>query len=372
MYIKNISLAIIFIFSITDSYATTYYVNSSKGNDNNSGKSASNAWATTYKVNQQTFKPGDKILFRAETTYSGALEPKGNGKPNNPIIIDLYGEGKKPKINGHGWKQHAFLLHNVEYWEVNNLAFTNHGKKPRAGRRGVIVSADNIGELHHIVLNNLTVSHVNGLLQKKKGGGSGILIKNNHGNRKPSRFIDLQILNNHIYHTARNGINFHGIASRKNWFPSLNVVVKGNIIEYVPGDGIVVIGTDGALIEGNLLRNFPDTLPVGDAAAGIWPWSADNTIIQYNEVSGHKAKWDGQGFDSDFNTIGTIIQHNYSHDNHGGFLLVCSKGSTYKQDNNIGTIRTIVRGNVSINDGIRPIPTHKGIWLYDHSLHCIE
>jgi len=140
------------------------------------------------------------------------------------------------------------------------------------------------------------------------------------------------------------------------------VVIKGNVIEKVPGDGIVVIGTDGALVEGNLLRDFPDTLPEGDAAAGIWPWSADNTLIQHNEVSGHKAKWDGQGFDSDFNSIGTIIQYNYSHDNYGGFLLVCNNGEKYKQDKNIGTIKTIIRGNVSINDGIRPYPTHKGMF----------
>ncbi len=359
---RIILLVAVLLFGVTDHYASTYYVNSNKGNDNNNGRSASKAWASIYQVNKQIFEPGDKILFKAGTTYTGALEPKGSGKPNNAIIIDSYGEGKKPEIHGQGWKPHALLLHNVEYWEVNNLAITNHGKKTRAGRRGVIVSAKNIGELHHIVLNNLTISHVNGVLQKKKGGGSGILVKNNHGDRKPSRFIDLQITNNHIHNTQRNGINFQGIASRKNWYPSLNVVVKGNLIEQVPGDGIVVIGTDGALVEGNLLRNFPDTLPVGDAAGGIWPWSADNTLIQYNEVSGHKAKWDGVGFDSDFNTIGTIIQHNYSHDNYGGFLLVCNKGQSYKQDINIGTIGTIVRGNVSINDGIRPYPTFKGVF----------
>ena len=35
-------------------------------------------------------------------------------------------------------------------------------------------------------------------------------------------------------------------------------------------------------------------------AAGIWPWSCDNTLVQFNEVSGHKAPWDAQGFDSAF------------------------------------------------------------------------
>jgi len=351
----------VLLLTVTESFATTYYIDAKTGKDNNNGQSKKQPWASIFKVNKQTFNAGDKILFKAGHQYSGVLEPKGSGKPNAPIIIDSYGEGTKPQINGNGWKPHALLLHNIQYWEVNNLAITNHGKKSKARRRGVIVSAENIGELHHIVLRNLSIHHVNGSLVKKEGAGSGILIKNG-GDKVPSRFIDLQILDNHIHHTERNGINFNGNSSRKKWFPSLNVVIKGNLIEDVPGDGIVVIGTDGALIEGNLLRNFPDILPQGDAAAGIWPWSADNTLIQYNEVSGHKAKWDGQGFDSDFNSIGTIIQHNYSHDNYGGFLLVCNKGNTYKQDRNIGTLNTIVRGNVSINDGIRPYPTHRGIF----------
>lgn len=360
---RVIILTVVLLFTLTSvpSFAETYYVNSKKGNDKNSGTSSRKPWASVYHVNQQTFKPGDKILFKSGTAYSGVLEPKGSGEPNKPIIIDRYGDGNKPQIHGQGWKPHTLLLHNVEHWEVHNLAITNHGKKTVARRRGVIVSAENIGELHHIVLNNLTISHVNGVLAKKHGGGSGILVRSS-GDKIPSRFIGLQILNSHIHHTERNGINFSGYANRKQWFPSLEVVIRGNLIEHVPGDGIVVIGTDGALIEGNLLRNFPDTLPKGDAAAGIWPWSADNTIIQYNEVSGHKAKWDGQGFDADWNSIGTIIQHNYSHDNYGGFLLVCNNGKKYKQDINIGTIKTIIRGNVSINDGIRPYPTHAGVF----------
>ncbi len=52
------------------------------------------------------------------------------------------------------------------------------------------------------------------------------------------------------------------------------------------------------LIEYNVMRNCPDMLPDTEAAAGIWPWSCDNTLVQFNEVSGHKAPWDAQGFDS--------------------------------------------------------------------------
>jgi hypothetical protein len=137
------------------------------------------------------------------------------------------------------------------------------------------------------------------------------------------------------------------------------VIIRNNVLEDIPGDGIVPIGCDGAIIENNVLRDFPDILSHEEAAAGIWPWSSDNTLIQYNEVSGHKAKWDGQGFDSDYNCNGTVIQYNYSHDNYGGFLLICNNGFTYNQPGNMGTKNTIIRHNISINDGIRPYPTKR-------------
>ncbi len=350
-----------FISPVKLSNSNTYYIDSKKGNDRNSALTPNKPWKSLKKVNNQTFHPGDRILFKAGYLYNGVLEPKGRGTKDHPIVISSYGVGKKPLINGWGQKLHTLLLYNVEYWEVNNLSITNKGKNSQARRHGVTIHAQDIGELHHIVLNNLEIHQVNGNLKKKEGAGGGIVVIN-RGNRTPSRFIDLQILNSHIHHVTRNGINFHGNSRRDKWFPNLGVHIKGNLIEQVPGDGIVVIASDGAIVEHNILRDFPDILPEGDAAAGIWPWSADNTIIQFNEVSGHKAKWDGQGFDSDFNSFGTIIQYNYSHDNYGGFLLVCNKGQSLGENNNKGTVDTIIRGNVSINDGIRPYPTHAGIF----------
>lgn len=111
----------------------------------------------------------------------------------------------------------------------------------------------------------------------------------------------------------------------------------------MPGDGIVPIGCDSALVEYNLMRRCSRLLPLGEAAAGIWPWSCDNTTIQFNEVSDHKAPWDGQGFDSDFNCTNTLIRYNYSHGNEGGFILICHPGNSNPADNigNLGR-KTIV------------------------------
>ena len=66
-----------------------------------------------------------------------------------------------------------------------------------------------------------------------------------------------------------------------------------------------------------------------DAAAGIWPWDCDDTIIQFNEVSGMKGTVDGQGFDSDFLCRRSLFQYNYSHNNDGGFMLICTPGNSY-------------------------------------------
>ncbi|MGZ0014778.1 right-handed parallel beta-helix repeat-containing protein [Yeosuana sp. AK3] len=348
-------LSFLLLFS---SCTKVYYVDAVTGNDSNSGKSPSKAWASLQKVNQIIFKPGDKILFKSGTTYFGQLEPKGSGIKEKPILIDRYGLGKKPAIHGKGEKLHTVLLNNVEYWEIRNLEITNTGKERAANRRGVIIRAENFGDCHHIILDSLEIHHVNGSLVKKDGGGSAILWEN-FGEKIPTRFVNLIIQNSYLHHTGRNGINSKGNTSRDKWFPSTGVIIRNNLLEHIPGDGIVPIGCEGAIIENNVLRDFPDILSHEEAAAGIWPWSSDNTLIQYNEVSGHKAKWDGQGFDSDYNCIGTTIQYNYSHDNYGGFLLICNDGFSFKSPRNIGTKNTIIRHNISVNDGIRPYPTQR-------------
>lgn len=354
-----ILLTLIFV---SCSNKNTYYIDSVNGNDSNTGTSPKSAWQSLEKVNETVFQPGDKLLFKSGSSWTGQLEPKGSGTETSPITINKYGDGKNPAIHGKGEKLHTLLLHNIEYWEVRNLVITNTGEDREAKRRGVIILAENFGDCYHIVLDSLEIHHVNGSLVKSDGGGSAILWQNKGDSIKTS-FIDLQITNCHLHHCERNGINSRGYTNRKEWHPSLNVVIRNNLLEQIPGDGIVPIGTDGALVEHNIMRDCPDILSHQEAAAGIWPWSADNTIIQFNEVSGHKAKWDGQGFDSDWNCQNTTIQYNYSHDNWGGFLLVCNNGNNIGSDGNIGTTNTVIRYNVSVNDGIRPYQTRRRGWF---------
>jgi hypothetical protein len=137
-----------------------------------------------------------------------------------------------------------------------------------AGRTGLKVECTDYGISHNIRINNLTIRDVNGSLVKEEGGGSGILIVNG-GDSIRSRFDSLTIENCHILRCERNAMIWSGYYDRKNWYPNKHTIVRNNLIEKVPGDGIVPIGCDSTLIEYNLMCDSPDILPMTEAAAGI-------------------------------------------------------------------------------------------------------
>ena len=141
--------------------------------------------------------------------------------------------------------------------------------------------------------------------------------------------------------------------SRKQWKPNLGVVIRKNVLDGVPGDGIVLAGCDGGLIEYNVMKNCPKTLPESEACDGIWPWCSDNTVVQFNVVSDHKSIIDGYAYDSDWGCRNSVFQYNLSYNNDGGFMLVIGTDGWPEDWCVNGNIETKVRYNVSINDGLR-------------------
>jgi hypothetical protein len=326
-----------------------YYVDSVQGDDADSGTASQQAWKTLTKVNATVFQPGDRILLKSGSIWTGQLWPKGSGTETQPIIVDKYEGDAKPVINAAGLADDAVLLKNQEYWEIQNLEITNTGSG-KAVRRGVHVDNDNHGELHHIYLRSLTVHDVNGVDDDKTNGG---IHYTSEGDSRSSRFINLRIEENRIYHVDRNGIfGWSTHWERHKWYPSLGVVIRDNVLDDIGGDGIVAVATDGALVEYNVVSRANQRSEGYNVA--IWAWSADNTVIQYNEAYLTRGERDGEGFDSDWNSRNTIIQYNYSHENDGGFLLICNSGGM-GLPYNIGNTGTIVRYNISQNDHTRGI-----------------
>jgi hypothetical protein len=320
--------------------AAVYHVDAQSGDDRHTGHTPQQAWRSLDHVNAQVFEPGDKLFFKAGGRWSGQLRPQGSGtlldgKPV-PIMIGKYGEGARPRIEGEGRHLDALLLRNVEFWEVQDLEITNLGTDREPWRTGVRIVTDNFGTMRHIRLRNLFVHDVNGDLSKTREG-CGIYFESRGGNQ--SRFDDLLIENCHLVRTDRNGI----CQRTSNRTRSTRVVIRGNLLEDIGGDGIKIWGSNGALVEHNVLRG--GRMRCDDYAAGIWPFDSDDTIIQFNEVSGMKGIKDGQAFDSDYRCRRSLFQYNYSHNNEGGFFLICAPGNSYNED-------TVIRYNISQNDGI--------------------
>lgn len=341
----------------------TYFVDAQSGDDRNAGTSPTTAWATLERVNGQSFQPGDRIQFKAGTRYRGQFKPQGSGRLVDgkavPISVGTYGAGPRPRLDGEGLVLDTVLLRNVEFWELEGLEITNLGTNRAPWRTGVRIVADGYGAMRHIRLRNLEVHDVNGDLRKSQEG-CGIYFESRGGNE--SHFDDLIIENCHVFRTDRNGICQRGSGRTR----SVGVVILGNLLEDIGGDAIKLWGSNGARVERNIVHGGRQRC--ADAAAGIWPFDCDDTLIQFNEVSGMKGTIDGQGFDSDYRCRRSIFQYNYSHDNEGGFMLICSPGNSYCEG-------TVVRYNISQNDGINSARVfHFGggasnTWIYNNLIY---
>ncbi|MGO4548913.1 Ig-like domain-containing protein [Paenibacillus sp. 2TAB23] len=319
---------------------TVYYVDDLEGSDENAGTSPEEAWQTLDKVNANPFQPGDAILFKAGGAWSGMLSPQGSGSDGEPIVIDKYGEGEKPLIAGDG-ADAAIYFYNQEYWEVRNLEITNFAELP-GQRRGIHVSGDsgndwsNMREYKHFVFEFLEIHSVKG----QQGGGwhsGGIIVWGPAWNYAVS---DVVVRNNKIYSLDSVGVYLNG-ATRN--FSSGNKI-ENNMIYDISADGAVLLNTTDGIIQNNVV--FDTHKRAGGYHVPLWTWGTQDAVIQYNEVFNTYPGGDAMAYDSDFNSMGTIIQYNYSHNNAGGFVLAINDGTNSANFNR----DTIIRYNISQND----------------------
>ena len=316
-------------------------------------------------ANSLTLHPGDQLRFRRGAVCRGTVAPRGSGTATQPIVIGAYGPNTAapPRIDGGGGPA-AIELADQSYVTLDGLELTDAGN-PVGPHRGVYFTS-NLVPVVGIKLENLLIHDVEGTssLHGKNGGGIvGWAVS------PTGRFSDVSISNNTIHDVSRQGITVDGTTAGRRppatraWArASTGIVIGGNSLQRVQGDGIVVLGTVGALIYGNSVDaanlagfNYADPRK-RDCAAGIWAWNANATIIEYNEVSnmhfgpsttpGALNGCDGQAFDVDYNQDGTVVQYNYSHDNDGGFVLLCTADGGKVQRPH----RADVRYNLSVDD----------------------
>jgi hypothetical protein len=344
---------------------STWYVDCSAG-QNGTG-TLSSPFNELSAANRLNLGPGDRLLFRRGAKCAGMLAPQGSGSPGHPIVIGSYGPGRaRAKIYGYGRVNASVWLADMSYVTVQNLEVTNAGDTS-ALHRGIYFTS-RVGLVRGITIRNLLVQHVNSDDSFSSGKSSGGIVGDT---LSPSgRFSGVLIENNRVRDVSRQGITIYGTTSSAR--PSANqpwpqastgVIIRGNSVVHVQGDGIVPLGTNGAVVEQNAVRqgnlagrNFSS--PRRNCSVGIWAWDANNTVIEHNEVSdfqygpsttgGALDGCDGEAFDVDSNQDGTVIEYNYSHNNVGGFVLLCTSGGTAA--NPSPPHHADVRFNLSVDD----------------------
>ena len=380
----------------------TYYVDAENGNDENDGTSPETAWKTLAKASSiRQLKEGGSILLKAGSVWNGEQLSVKNAKGSeaNPIVIGSYGEGAKPVINGNGanWdadtKEELAAVHiyNSENIVIENLEITNWDSTAQAGEgwtygqsskllSGLVVENRDAGELSNIVIRNNKIHDVNGRMAGGADKGAGGLIVlvtgngSNHSGKVESWYNGLTIDGNEVYKVCHEAIYMESVwasrtlvggtssdtgyqnAGNSKWIGSSDVVIENNYVHDVAGDGIVPINTTEALVQYNLIDNAADTnwdYSANVNHAALWTWDSDNVTFRYNEASNSskdsageamlQGTNDSMAFDFDYGVQNCLYEYNYSHDNYGGFLMLCPGPGA--------TVNNIARYNLSINDG---------------------
>ncbi len=332
----------------------TYYIDPQQGSNRHDGLCPDTPLKDLSPLAGSPLPPGTEILLRAGSRLTGSFTLTAAGEEKQPVRIASYGGQARPVMDGAGGP-YALCLHNSRYVEVEDLELRNAGGAP-AFRCGLLVSSGGKthggGALRHTVLRRLTIHAVTSRLGREAAG----LYITNRESARPCWYEDFLVEDCDIYDTGSCGIVFNSLYGKRpeipRWdiqpfpfTPATGVVIRKNRVHDLPGDGMWISTTRGALLEYN--RVYNTSYGTLTQYAGMWPHNSDGCIMQFNEVYDNRlAAGDGQGLDVDINCNDTLVQYNYSHDNEGGFLLVCTDGDPGNYNRG-----TVVRYNISRNDG---------------------
>ena len=352
--------------------ASTYYISSSNGNDNNNGLSTQSPFQSIDKLNSLTFLPGDSILFMSGDYFEGMFWIKGSGNSQQDIVVDRYNGTTRPIINGFGY-QACVLIYNDQYITLNNLELTNEAShldsqgnvKKLVGfggasndwgsginvRFGVKIVAD-VSSLSNFTIDNLKIHNIfptpTNLQLIHQGYGIKIETRSDTTIFQLNTISNVLIKNTSISETGHYGIwikslGLNGIDSVKN----NQIQVKSCSFEFTGGSGFVPNKSKNVLVENCTFNHTGSDIDqrMWKRGSGMWPFDCKNVVAQHNEFKNAHGPQDSYGCHIDYGNENVVFQYNYSYNNEGGFVEILG-------DN----INCGYRYNISVNDGYREDP----------------
>ncbi|AGW41771.1 dTDP-4-dehydrorhamnose reductase [Leifsonia xyli subsp. cynodontis DSM 46306] len=342
---------------------TTYYVDSAAGSDTNAGTSPSDPWHSLAKVNSTGFAPGDSVLFKGGSIWTGSLLITSSGTSSAPITIGSYGTGR-PLLNGATTATNTVEVQNAHDVTITGLEITNSSDFAASTShiyRGIYVEAKDLGEVPGILIENNDVHTVDGVGASGGIGNGGIAV-GVRGNTTPTWYSGLRITGNEVA-----DINAYGISTFTTWcagceiyssetgipatevastrVPYTGLSIDSNYVHDVTGGGITPQYADNVLVQYNTVdRAASHQLVAGGGNVGIWWQGTDGILVQRNTVrhtasEGIYSNADALAFDADMGTTHSTVQDNISDSNNGGFFMCL-----------ISSYNNQVRYNLSVDD----------------------
>ncbi|MBQ7303103.1 MAG: right-handed parallel beta-helix repeat-containing protein [Clostridia bacterium] len=347
----------------------TFYVDYKSGNDNNDGTSEATAWKSLGKVSSHYYQPGDKILFKSGCRFPGTLTINGFGTSSDRLTISTYGGSARAIIEGRNGPE-TVVRASIEYATVENLEIFG-----KTAQNGLQIGAGHTGANKGIIIQNCYIHDINTSDERFEYKNAGINF--NSSGTEPTWFEGLLVRNNIIKNVARVGIYMTGAwgdrpgvswgasgslykSDTNGWWPNTNCSISNNQLLDIHGDAILVITGKNITIEKNFVNNafcvptskydYIDSNGWNTAAAAVWVCNTNNAVMQYNDVGYTNLPTnfgDGEGFDIDGANKNCTVQYNFSHNNAGGFLLMCEFPESLSFTRNSSHF---VRFNLSLND----------------------
>lgn len=142
--------------STVNAQELTYYVDSVTGSDSNDGLTELTPWQSLNKVTNTALQPGDTVLFKRGSEWTGELWMTSSGTEALPVTYSAYGEGALPVLHGPTGQWLDVVTLNADWVIVENLYIRD------VNEHGIEVWANSDNN----VMRNLELSHV--------GAGVGI------------------------------------------------------------------------------------------------------------------------------------------------------------------------------------------------------
>jgi hypothetical protein len=321
--------------------ADTYYV-STTGDDGDAGTSRTHPWRTPARVNRTDLAPGDRVLFEGGRTFGGGvqLDAADTGTAAAPVVIGSYGSGRA-KLAATG--QPGLFAEGMGGLVVRDLRIVGPGRDASDSNGLTVYAGGPWG--HRFPRVRVERVEVAGF------GRWGVQVGTWAG---PAGFDGIDILQVDAHANALGGIGIYAqqraanravtVRDSRAWDNPGRAGLASN-----SGNGIVVGGADGGLIEGSVAHDNGGRDTAHEGPVGIWTYDSRGVVIERNESYANRTGGpkDGGGFDLDDRVSDSVLQYNHSHDNDGaGFLIAHPSGDPLHT-------RNVVRFNLSERDGRR-------------------